>query len=814
MENREPVESPPAAGADYAGQAAEQLWQRWRQKQGPTLQDVLAHAGELSAAQLALALGAEQHQHWQEGKRTPVETYLQQYPVLSADEEAACDLVYGEFLLRQELGEAPSLQEYLERFPQLADALKQLHEYAQFNSVLHWLPLDSTADSGERPSPTPPNLPDYELLKWIGAGTFGQVWLARNRHDGGLCAVKIVAKSHQSELDGVRLYRQCASDHPSLVAIKHVGEGDGFYYYVMPLADDVREGTLSQAPEQYEPMTLRRHLAWRQRLAADEVVAIARQLLSALVQLHKRGVSHCDVKPDNVLRVRGNWQLGDMGLATPSAQMGAERGTLAFFPPEGPHDQTADLYALGKTLYLLLTGAGLERFTEFADGTLEIQGNDPRSGRLRQIILRACHPDPGQRFPSAAAMLGALDEGFVGRRRKYRLLAATCVLIIVLGGGLLLLGKVLSPDSQNPDPEANRPGLTLPQQQEVARRYQATDKLQFEGNFVDAAEELEKIVKIYIPAFGEKSEEVLTVKYEIDTSRRISRLSREVQDELGKIFRLMKNIPNVYGQGYLKDAISDQRRALAALQDYITEPDQRVARTMLFLGFLLMGEKQYGEAEKWSRKSLKMFGALWGETQNTDSTTARNNLAVCLAAQGKLEQAKIEYERVLAIRLKMLKGDNALTIISRINLGKTLRKLDREDDAKKQYEQAGRDCIRLPDEQESTASVCVRLAEEREEQKQPQEAQDYLERALRIFVAKQGEKSVAAAGVRLRLTANLVARKKAKDAKEHVTKALGFIMPRMLPLNATVGSMEPPMVCLAGLALELKLASNPPAGVP
>src|SRR5260370_359975 len=189
MENREPVESPPAAGADYAGQAAEQLWQRWRQKQGPTLQEVLAHAGELTAAQLALALGAEQHQHWQEGKRTAAEEYLQQYPILSTDDEAACDLVYGEFLLRQELAEAPSLQEYLERFPRLADGLKQLHEYAQFNSVLHWLPLDSTADGGERSSHTPPNLPDYELRNWIGARTFGQLWRPRDRHDRPLRSV-------------------------------------------------------------------------------------------------------------------------------------------------------------------------------------------------------------------------------------------------------------------------------------------------------------------------------------------------------------------------------------------------------------------------------------------------------------------------------------------------------------------------------------------------------------------------------------------------------------------------------------------------
>src|SRR6516225_636760 len=150
MEKRDHAESSPDAGAGQPGHAAQELWQRWRQGQGASLQEVLAHAGDLTASQLAVALAADQYHNWQQGKRTRAEFYLQQYPALSADEEAACNLVYGEFLLQQELGEAPSLQEYLERFPRLADGLKQLHEYAQFNSVLHWLPLQSATELNDQ----------------------------------------------------------------------------------------------------------------------------------------------------------------------------------------------------------------------------------------------------------------------------------------------------------------------------------------------------------------------------------------------------------------------------------------------------------------------------------------------------------------------------------------------------------------------------------------------------------------------------------------------------------------------------------------
>jgi tetratricopeptide (TPR) repeat protein len=275
----------------------------------------------------------------------------------------------------------------------------------------------------------------------------------------------------------------------------------------------------------------------------------------------------------------------------------------------------------------------------------------------------------------------------------------------------------------------------------------------------------------------------------------------------------MNYISNVGGEVFLKAVTADQRRVVEVLQKYITEPDQRLARSMLYLGALLMKAKKYDEAEHWTSKSLDMLLHLSGHKDNTDTTTARNNLAGCLAARGDFDQAEIEYRKNLTIRLNMLGGRNPWTIISRILLGKTLRKLGRERDAKKQYEQAGIDCIGLPEEV-YTADICIRLADEREEQEQQREAQDYLERALRIYVSKRGEQSAAAADVRLRMAANLVALGKREEAQEHVTKALRFIMPRMLPLNATAGSMESPMACLAGLALELKLAKNPAAGAP
>src|ERR1700689_2362267 len=93
------------------------LGQLWQQGQRPDVHELLAAAGTLSPSVTAAVLAVDQRQRWQHGERVPAEAYLQQYPALEADAERALELVHGEFLLREELGEAPALAEYVQRFP-------------------------------------------------------------------------------------------------------------------------------------------------------------------------------------------------------------------------------------------------------------------------------------------------------------------------------------------------------------------------------------------------------------------------------------------------------------------------------------------------------------------------------------------------------------------------------------------------------------------------------------------------------------------------------------------------------------------------
>src|SRR3974390_2423871 len=91
---------------------ARTYWQLWRQGQRPALESFLSAAGEISLSQMVAVLRVDQREHWLLGERVPAEAYLQRYTSLQAEAQQALDLVYAEFLLREELVEKPDVEEF------------------------------------------------------------------------------------------------------------------------------------------------------------------------------------------------------------------------------------------------------------------------------------------------------------------------------------------------------------------------------------------------------------------------------------------------------------------------------------------------------------------------------------------------------------------------------------------------------------------------------------------------------------------------------------------------------------------------------
>jgi serine/threonine protein kinase len=257
-----------------------------------------------------------------------------------------------------------------------------------------------------------PRVADHDLLRRIGQGAYGEVWLARNTV-GMLQAVKIVHRGtfarpgpYEREFRGIEKFMPISRSHAGFVHILHVGRDDhkGLFYYMMELADDVTTGrTIS--PETYVPRTLASALRRQGPRPIRECVDLGLGLSTAIEQLHQNNLVHRDIKPANILFVDGAPKLGDIGLVTAVEDENGRPsfvGTPGFVPPEGPGAPAADVYGLGKLLYETATGLDAELFPELPTDV----GDRTEQGEFlvfQEFLWRACEPNVARRFDSAAA---------------------------------------------------------------------------------------------------------------------------------------------------------------------------------------------------------------------------------------------------------------------------------------------------------------------------------------------------------------------------------------------------------------------------
>ena len=269
-----------------------------------------------------------------------------------------------------------------------------------------------------------PDAPDYELFNPpFGEGAYGKVWLARNAA-GQWRALKAVylanfdqnADPYEREYNGIKKYQPVSDKHPGLLRVEFVSEKQaGYFYYVMELGDPLEPGW-EQEPSTYKPRDLvsERARSRGRRLPVRECVRIGLALSDALDFIHRQGLTHRDIKPQNIIFVNGQPKLADLGLITEIRPPDQERtlvGTPGYMPPppERPGTPQADIFALGMVLYVLSTGRNAAYFPEIAT-TLVEKENPADFFPLNNVILKACQPDPAKRYTTAAEMHRALQE--------------------------------------------------------------------------------------------------------------------------------------------------------------------------------------------------------------------------------------------------------------------------------------------------------------------------------------------------------------------------------------------------------------------
>ncbi len=292
-------------------------------------------------------------------------------------------------------------------------------------------------------------IPDHTLLRRIGKGSYGEVWLARNVL-GVYRAVKIIHRSSfdndrpfERELAGMQRFEPVSRSHESQLNILHVGRSPGCFYYVMELADDMGRGTAIDEGS-YTPRNLRSELLLHGRLPVDECVRLGLALTTALEHLHRHRLVHRDIKPSNIVFVNGIPKLADIGLVAQAEATMSFVGTEGYLPPEGPGTVQADVFSLGKVLYEISTGRDRQQFPELPTGITELPDRAALA-EFNEVLLRACAPDVKQRYESAAEMhadLALLQSGKSVARlraveRRLKFLARTAA---VLTGLAVLAG--------------------------------------------------------------------------------------------------------------------------------------------------------------------------------------------------------------------------------------------------------------------------------------------------------------------------------------------------------------------------------------
>jgi serine/threonine protein kinase len=287
---------------------------------------------------------------------------------------------------------------------------------AGYDALHHALGETVASELGTIDRP-PPELPvDYEIVRELGRGGMGVVYLVRQKSLGRLVAVKVLRPGEATFGRVLQRFLEEAKHlarlrHPNIVSVHEVGRAGDEPYFTM----DYVEGESLSA------------VLARDRLSPTQALALWKQAAEAVLHAHSQGIIHRDLKPGNVLvDAGGKAYVTDFGLArdiTQASQItrtGEVMGTPAYMAPEqalGQVDrigEVTDVHGLGVILYELLSGAVPYGNDAPAKILVRLLNEEPPSLRridkripqeLETICLKAITKESSRRYPTVSAFL-------------------------------------------------------------------------------------------------------------------------------------------------------------------------------------------------------------------------------------------------------------------------------------------------------------------------------------------------------------------------------------------------------------------------
>ncbi len=356
-------------------------------------------------------------------------------------DSTSLDRIAEEFAIAVRNGDSPSIDEFVSRYPDAPSELQRLLRSVAMLEGLKETPCES---------PVIRQLDDYSIIREIGRGGMGIVFEAIHRSLGRRVAIKVLSSGLLGDSKHLGRFRREARAaaklrHSNIVPVFGVGQADQHHYYVM----DFIEG-----------MSLRESIDSGRGFGYRKSSQIGVTICDALQYAHSQGVLHRDIKPANLLIDRkGEVWIADFGLAKLLEQneitaTGEVLGTPQYMPPEsfdGTYDIRSEIYAVGLTLYELLTQkpaiegkSPAEVIRNASSGVITrpraLRTDLPRD--LETIVLKCLAHDPRQRYaavgdvrddltrfladrPIAARRAGMIERALRWSRRQPALASLT-----------------------------------------------------------------------------------------------------------------------------------------------------------------------------------------------------------------------------------------------------------------------------------------------------------------------------------------------------------------------------------------------------